>query len=68
MYFYFIQIIPQKLSDKCFWARVQEENLASNDILQGLSEKFSSKPARNKTVDSTDKYNNILTINLYITK
>ncbi|CAH1732844.1 protein diaphanous [Aphis gossypii] len=48
-------IIPQKVSDKCFWARVQEESLASNDILQGLSEKFSSKPARKKPEDSTDK-------------
>ncbi|VVC38770.1 Diaphanous autoregulatory (DAD) domain,Formin, GTPase-binding domain,Armadillo-like helical,Formin, FH3 [Cinara cedri] len=51
-------IIPQKVSDKCFWARVQEENLASNDILQGLTEKFSSKPAKKIIENSTDKLNN----------
>lgn len=61
----FSQIIPQKVSDKCFWARVQEEALASNDILQGLSEKFSSKPARKKTEDSTDKYDDDNLIYLY---
>lgn len=53
---YLFQITPQKVSEKCFWAVVQEENLASNDILQGLSEKFSSKPAKKKIEDSTDVY------------
>lgn len=60
--------MPQKVSDKCFWARVQEESLASNDILQGLTEKFSSKLARKKTENSTDKYYHIFAIVLKISK
>nr|XP_022909899.1 protein diaphanous isoform X2 [Onthophagus taurus]XP_022909900.1 protein diaphanous isoform X2 [Onthophagus taurus] len=48
-------IVPQKMSEKSFWVKVQEENLASNDILQGLQERFSSKPAQKKTTDSVDR-------------
>ncbi|XP_018329945.1 protein diaphanous isoform X2 [Agrilus planipennis] len=41
-------IIPQKLSEKSFWVKVQEEKLASPDILEGLAQKFSSKPPPKK--------------------
>jgi len=42
------------LSEKSFWVKVQEEKLASQDILNGLAEKFSSKrPTKN--VDAVDK-------------
>jgi diaphanous 2 len=42
------------LSEKSFWVKVQEENLASPDILDELAQKFSSKPAAKK-VDDVDK-------------
>lgn len=48
-------ILPQKLSEKSFWVKVQEEKLASPDILNGLAEKFSSKPAMKKVEDVIDK-------------
>ena len=48
------QIVPQKLSEKSFWVKVQEEKLASPDILNGLAQKFSSKPPAKK-VDVVDK-------------
>ncbi|KAK9508062.1 hypothetical protein O3M35_007806 [Rhynocoris fuscipes] len=48
-------ILPQKLSEKSFWVKVQEENLASPDILEGLAAKFSSKPASKKTEDVVEK-------------
>ncbi|KAK6645426.1 hypothetical protein RUM43_001703 [Polyplax serrata] len=47
-------IIPQKLSEKSFWVKVQEEKLASPDILEGLSEKFSTKPMPKKQEDETE--------------
>jgi diaphanous 2 len=46
-------IVPQKMSEKAFWVKVQEEQLASPDILDGLAKKFSSKPAK-KLEDVTD--------------
>jgi hypothetical protein len=50
------QILPQKLSEKSFWVKVQEEKLASPDILNGLAQKFSSKPPAKKMDDVVDKY------------
>ncbi|XP_049792914.1 protein diaphanous isoform X1 [Schistocerca nitens] len=48
-------IIPQKMSEKAFWVKVHEEKLASPDILNGLAEKFSSKPVAKKADDAVDK-------------
>ncbi|XP_062531372.1 protein diaphanous isoform X2 [Bombyx mori] len=48
-------ITPQKMSEKAFWVNVQEDRLASPDILSGLSQKFSSKPVAKKTEDAVDK-------------
>nr|CAD7437653.1 unnamed protein product [Timema bartmani] len=48
-------IQPQTLSIKSFWVKVQEEKLASPDILDGLSQKFSSKPPSKKMADVVDK-------------
>lgn len=50
------QIIPQKMSEKAFWVKVQEEKLASPDILDGLAQRFSSKPVAKKNEDVTDRY------------
>jgi diaphanous 2 len=49
------QILPQKLSEKSFWVKVQEEKLASPDILNGLAQKFSSKPPAKKIEDDVDR-------------
>ncbi|XP_013143606.1 PREDICTED: protein diaphanous isoform X2 [Papilio polytes] len=48
-------IIPQKMSEKAFWVKVQEDKLASPDILTGLAQKFSSKPVAKKNEDAVDK-------------
>ncbi|XP_026682784.1 protein diaphanous, partial [Diaphorina citri] len=48
-------INTQKLSEKSFWVKVKEEELASPDILTGLAQKFSSKPANKKADDNVDK-------------
>ncbi|RVE54425.1 hypothetical protein evm_000910 [Chilo suppressalis] len=48
-------IIPQKMSEKAFWVKVQEDKFASPDILTGLALKFSSKPMAKKTEDAVDK-------------
>ncbi|XP_073989603.1 diaphanous related formin 1 isoform X2 [Rhodnius prolixus] len=48
-------ILPQKLNEKSFWVKVQEEKLASPDILEGLAAKFSSKPASKKSEDFVEK-------------
>ncbi|XP_039298109.1 protein diaphanous [Nilaparvata lugens] len=48
-------IVPQKLSEKSFWVKVQEEKLASPDILNGLVAKFSSKPSSRRSDDVIDK-------------
>ncbi|KAL1500812.1 hypothetical protein ABEB36_006253 [Hypothenemus hampei] len=47
-------ITPSKLSEKSFWVKVKEEELAEPDILDGLAKKFSSKPAKTAE-DSTDR-------------
>lgn len=43
------------MSEKAFWIKAKEEELAEPDILDGLAQKFSSKPAK-KTEDVTDRY------------
>ncbi|XP_045508726.1 protein diaphanous isoform X2 [Colias croceus] len=48
-------IVPQKMSEKAFWVNVQEDKLASPDILNGLALKFSSKPVAKKNEDAVDK-------------
>ncbi|XP_012288328.1 protein diaphanous isoform X3 [Orussus abietinus] len=48
-------ILPHKLSEKSFWVKVQEDRLASPEILNGLAQKFSSKPAGKKIDDVVDK-------------
>lgn len=48
-------IVPQKMSEKAFWVKVQEDKLASPDILTGLALKFSSKPVAKKSEDAVDK-------------
>ncbi|KAJ8930937.1 hypothetical protein NQ314_016201, partial [Rhamnusium bicolor] len=54
-------IIPQKMSEKSFWIRAKEEELAEPDILDGLAKKFSSKPAK-AMEDVTDKSSNFGTL------
>lgn len=46
-------IVPHKLSEKSFWLKVHEEKHASPDILNGLAQRFSSKPVVKK-IDSGD--------------
>ncbi|KAL4711204.1 hypothetical protein ACJJTC_019045 [Scirpophaga incertulas] len=48
-------IIPTKMSEKAFWVKVQEDKLASPDILSGLAQKFASKPVAKKNEDAVDK-------------
>ncbi|XP_063545456.1 protein diaphanous isoform X1 [Cydia strobilella] len=48
-------IIPAKMSEKAFWVKVQEEKMASPDILSGLALKFSSKPVAKRNEDAVDK-------------
>ena len=49
-------IIPFKLSEKSFWLHCQEDRLASSDILNGLIQKFNSKPSKMAatTLNDTD--------------
>lgn len=49
-------IIPQTMSEKSFWVKVHEENLASPDILSGLAMKFSTKPVVKKDEDETEGF------------
>lgn len=49
-----MQIIPQKMSEKSFWIKAKEEDLAEPEILDGLAKKFSSKPAK-QLDDVTEK-------------
>lgn len=48
-------IIPNKMSEKAFWVNVQEDKLASPDILNGLQQKFASKPVAKRNEDAVDK-------------
>ncbi|XP_014210886.1 protein diaphanous isoform X2 [Copidosoma floridanum] len=50
-------ILPHKMTEKSFWVKVQEDKLASPEILNGLAQKFSSKPASKKMDDVVDKNN-----------
>lgn len=55
LFVFSLKILPQKLSEKSFWVKVQEEQLASPDILDGLAVKFSSKPPQKKNEDVVDR-------------
>ncbi|XP_066262081.1 protein diaphanous isoform X2 [Euwallacea similis] len=56
-------IIPQHLSEKSFWVKVKEEDLAEPDVLEGLAKKFSSKPAKITTGDdAADRTSNCGTL------
>ncbi|XP_076280115.1 diaphanous related formin 1 [Lasioglossum baleicum] len=48
-------ILPHKLTEKSFWTKVQEDRLASPEILDGLSQKFASKPSGRRIDDVVDK-------------
>lgn len=48
-------IAPQMLSANSFWTKIQEDKLATDDILNGLAEKFSTKPMKLNQKDSVDK-------------
>nr|XP_034173007.1 protein diaphanous isoform X3 [Osmia lignaria] len=48
-------ILPHKLTEKSFWTKVQEDRLASPEILDGLVQKFASKPTGKKIDDVVDK-------------
>ncbi|XP_032678760.1 protein diaphanous isoform X4 [Odontomachus brunneus] len=48
-------IMPHKLTEKSFWMKVQEDRLASPEILDGLVQKFASKPSGKKIDDVVDK-------------
>ncbi|XP_076178549.1 diaphanous related formin 1 [Ptiloglossa arizonensis] len=48
-------ILPHKLTEKSFWMKVQEDSLARPEILDGLAQKFASKPSGKKMDDVVDK-------------
>ncbi|KAK0082986.1 hypothetical protein PV325_009545 [Microctonus aethiopoides] len=48
-------ILPHKLNEKSFWVKVQEDKLASPEILNGLVQKFSSRSSSKKMDDVVDK-------------
>ncbi|XP_012224016.1 protein diaphanous isoform X2 [Linepithema humile] len=48
-------ILPHKLTEKSFWTKVQEDRLATPEILDGLTQKFASKPSGKKVDDVVDK-------------
>ncbi|XP_060823120.1 protein diaphanous isoform X2 [Bombus pascuorum] len=48
-------IMPHKLTEKSFWTKVQEDKLARPEILDGLVQKFASKPSGKKIDDVVDK-------------
>ncbi|XP_049824358.1 protein diaphanous isoform X3 [Aethina tumida] len=54
-------ILPSKLTEKSFWVKVKEEELADPEILDGLAQKFSSKPVK-VTSDVPDKSSNTGTL------
>lgn len=47
------KVMPQKISEKAFWVKVQEDELESEDIFEGLVSKFSSEPPVKK--DKTEE-------------
>ncbi|XP_047350616.1 protein diaphanous isoform X2 [Vespa velutina] len=48
-------ISPHQLTEEVFWTKVQEERLAGPEILDGLAQKFASKPSGKKIDDVVDK-------------
>ncbi|XP_018057951.1 PREDICTED: protein diaphanous [Atta colombica] len=48
-------ILPHRMTEKSFWTKVQEDKLASPEILDGLAQKFASKPSGKKIDDVVDK-------------
>ncbi|KAK2576918.1 hypothetical protein KPH14_005539 [Odynerus spinipes] len=48
-------ISPHQLTEEVFWAKVQEERLAGPEILDGLAQKFASKPSGKRFDDVVDK-------------
>ncbi|EDW04111.1 protein diaphanous isoform X2 [Drosophila grimshawi] len=49
-------IVPAKMSENAFWVKCEEDKLASDDFLQELAIKFSSKPVKkDNQKDSVDK-------------
>lgn len=48
-------IQPQKMSENAFWVKCNEDKLASEDLINELSMKFSSKPMKKDAKDSVDK-------------
>ncbi|XP_043487142.1 protein diaphanous isoform X3 [Polistes fuscatus] len=48
-------ISPHQLTEEVFWTKVQEERLAGPEILDGLAQKFASKPSGKKLDDVVDK-------------
>ncbi|XP_017855287.1 protein diaphanous isoform X2 [Drosophila busckii] len=48
-------ITPAKMSENAFWVKCQEDKLASDDFLQELAVKFSSKPVKKEQKDAVDK-------------
>ncbi|KAH8376782.1 hypothetical protein KR093_001326 [Drosophila rubida] len=48
-------IAPAKMSENAFWVKCQEDKLASDDFLEELAIKFSSKPVKKEQKDSVDK-------------
>ncbi|XP_076362550.1 diaphanous related formin 1 isoform X1 [Tachypleus tridentatus] len=49
------KIQPQKLSEKSFWVKVDEETLADEDVLDSLTLKFSSAPPAKKPKQQTEE-------------
>ena len=45
------QVPVTKLTEKAFWAQVDEEKMASQSLIEDLQSKFSSKPPGKKSVD-----------------
>ncbi|KYN16166.1 Protein diaphanous, partial [Trachymyrmex cornetzi] len=48
-------ILPHRITEKSFWTKVQEDKLASPEILDGLVQKFASKPSGKRIDDVVDK-------------
>lgn len=48
-------IIPQKMTEKAFWYKCQEDKLASDDLLSELSTRFTSKPVKKENKEVSEK-------------
>ncbi|CAG0905590.1 unnamed protein product [Cyprideis torosa] len=49
------KIPAQKLTDKAFWVKVQEEELAKDEIVGGLESKFATKPVAQANSGGTER-------------